>query len=225
MYASLGDDPASAVAAGFTAVKLHLPAIHSIEDRAVVLRTVREARDAIGLNTRLMTDAFMSWDVETALALAGPFGELGVEWLEEPLLPDDFAGYAELARQSPIPIAGGEHEYTAAAFRELAERRLHNILQPDVTWCGGMTELVKIYAIAAEYGLKVCPHRGAEVWALHAIAALEPRDPLPEAGRKWITWLKGQPQPERGWITVSTHPGFGVEVDETELSSSQSPSS
>ena len=225
MYASLGDDPGSAVAAGFTAVKLHLPAIRSADDRAAVLRTVRKARDAIGPNTRLMTDAFMNWDVATALALAGPFRELGVEWLEEPLLPDDFAGYAELARHSPIAIAGGEHEYTAASFRELAERRLHSILQPDVTWCGGMTELVKIYAIAAEHGLKVCPHRGAEVWALHAIAALEPNDPLPEAGRKWITWLKGQPEPDRGWITVPTQPGFGVEVDETELSSSQSPSS
>lgn len=220
IYASLGDDPASAVAAGYTAVKLHLPAIRGVEDRAAVLRTVREARAAIGPNTRLMTDAFMNWDVETALALTGPFRELAVEWLEEPLLPDDFAGYAELAQHSPIPIAGGEHEYTAAGFRELAERRLHSILQPDVSWCGGMTELVKIYAIAAEHGLKVCPHRGAEVWALHAIAALEPRDPLPEAGRKWITWLKGQPQPDRGWITVPTQPGFGVEVDERTLTPS-----
>ena len=217
MYASLGDDPASAVAAGFTAVKLHLPAIRSDEECAGVLRTVREARDAIGPNVRLMTDAFMNWDVATALALAGPFSELGVEWIEEPLLPDDFAGYAELARKSPVAIAGGEHEYTAAAFRELAERRLHTILQPDVTWCGGMTELVKIYAIAAEHALKVCPHRGAEVWALHAIAALEPNNPLPEAGRKWITWLDGQPQPDRGWITVPTRPGFGVEANEKSL--------
>jgi L-rhamnonate dehydratase len=214
MYASLGDDPASAVAAGFTAVKLHLPPIRSDGDRAAVVQAVREARNAIGPNVRLMADAFMNWDVETALALAGPFSELGVEWLEEPLLPDDFAGYAELARLAPIPIAGGEHEYTAAAFRELADRRLHSVLQPDVTWCGGMTELVKIYAIAAEHGLKVCPHRGAEIWALHAIAALEPIDPLPEAGRKWITWLRGQPQLDRGWITVPDGPGFGVGVDE-----------
>ncbi len=220
MYASLGQDPAQAVAQGYQAVKLHLPPVHTEAERKLVLTTVQQARQDIGPHVRLMTDAFMNWDVLSALALAGPFAELGVEWLEEPLAPDDFIGYAELSRRTSIPIAGGEHEYTAAGFRELAERRLHAILQPDVTWCGGMTELVKIYKIATEHGLKVCPHRGAEIWALHAIAALEPHDPLPEASRQWITWLIGQPQPEHGWITVPSQPGFGVEVEEATLMSS-----
>ena len=75
-----------------------------------------------------------------------------------------------------------------------------------------MTELVKIYRIAAAHNLRVCQHRGAEPWALHAIAALEPHDPLAEAGRPWLTWIHGQPQPEAGWIEVPNRVGFGIEV-------------
>jgi L-rhamnonate dehydratase len=130
-------------------------------------------------------------------------------WIEEPLSPDDLAGYAELARECPIPIAGGEHEFTAAAFRELIQRRLHHVLQPDVCWCGGMTELVKIYQMALAHGLRVCPHRGAEPWGLHAIAALDP-NPLAESGRPWMTWVQGQPALRDGFIEWPLGPGFGV---------------
>lgn len=213
LYSSLGQEPADAIEQGYTAVKLHLPPVTDAIDRDNVVETVRQARQVIGPGIRLMVDAFMNWDVATTLELADRFVEFNVEWLEEPLLPDDFDGYAELVQHSTIPIAGGEHEYTAGGFRELARRRLHAVFQPDIAWCGGMTELVRIYSLAREYGIKVCPHRGAEVWALHAIAALEPNDPLPEAGRAWLTWLINAPRPDRGWISLRDEPGFGVEPD------------
>jgi L-rhamnonate dehydratase len=141
---------------------------------------------------------------------------LGLAWIEEPLPADDYDGYARLHELTPIPIAGGEHEFTAAGFREIIDRRLHTVLQPDVCWCGGMTELVKIYEMAHNAHVRVCPHRGAELWGLHAVAALDP-SPLAECGRPWMTWVGGQPAVENGAVRLGDAPGFGVEIDEANL--------
>ena len=145
-------------------------------------------------------------------------GESGLvmEWLEEPLPVDDEAGYAQLVEESPIPIAGGEHEYTVAGFRHLVEKKLHTVLQPDVCWCGGLTELVRIYEMAAEHGVRVCPHRGSEIWSLHAMAALDP-EPLAESGRHWMDWVGGQPPIVDGFIEIEDRPGLGVVLDESSL--------
>jgi L-alanine-DL-glutamate epimerase-like enolase superfamily enzyme len=72
-----------------------------------------------------------------------------------------------------------------------------------------MTQLRAIYALAAEDAVRICPHRGAEMWGLHAIAALDPV-PLAESGRPWMTWLQGQPPIEDGYIAVPDRAGFGV---------------
>ena len=122
--------------------------------------------------------------------------------------------YATLRDECPIPIASGEHEYTARAFEPIIRERLHAIVQPDVCWCGGMTELVKIYRMAAEHGVEVCPHRGGEPWGLHAIAALDP-DPLAESGRPWMSWVLGAPEIEDGYFALSERPGFGVHFEHT----------
>jgi L-rhamnonate dehydratase len=174
---------------------------------------IADARWAIGPERKLMIDAWMKWDVDFTLRVAERIAALRIEWIEEPLSPDDLAGYERLSRDCPIPIAGGEHEYTAAAFQELIDRRLHAILQPDVCWVGGLTELVKVYRMARPAGLRVVPHRGAEVWGLHAIAALDAQ-PLAESGRPWMPWVQGQPEITAGQITVPTEPGFGVTIAE-----------
>jgi L-alanine-DL-glutamate epimerase-like enolase superfamily enzyme len=75
---------------------------------------------------------------------------------------------------------------------------------------------VKVYALARRAGLRVCPHRGAEVWALPALAALDP-EPLAEAGRPWLTWVGGQPPVRDGCIHLADAPGFGVTIDEGRL--------
>lgn len=199
--------PAEAVALGFRAVKLHFGPVPVEEAIELVART----RARIGPDVQLFTDAWGQWDFATSLRAAEAFAAYDVGWLEEPLPPDDLAGYAELARCSPVPIAGGEHEYTVHGFRELAARRAHAIWQPDACWTGGMTQLRAIYALAAQEGVRVVPHRGAEVWGLHALAALDPQ-PLAESGRPWITWLRGQPPIVDGHIEVPDRPGFGVEV-------------
>ena len=181
-----------------------------------VIEHVHDARAKIGPECRLMFDAFMKWDVPTALRAAQAMAPAQLDWFEEPIPPDDWRGYALLSKECPIPIAGGEHEYAPAGFQELIERRLHAVLQPDACWCGGMTTLIEVYRMAKAAGLRVCPHRGAEVWGLHGLAALDPA-PLAESGRHWMAWLKGQPEIQNGHVALSDRPGFGVEIDEAAL--------
>ncbi len=200
----------------FTAFKLHVEHRYGIGTANGVATLVAEARQRVGPDRPLMLDAWMQWDLATTLAVAEKIKPYDVGWIEEPLPADDRAGYAELSRRCPIPIAGGEHEFTARAFAELVEHRLHQVLQPDVCWCGGLTELVRIYQLARKAKVRVCPHRGAEVWGLHAIAALDP-EPLAESGRPWMTWVGGQPPILDGYIVVIDAPGFGVHIDEDNL--------
>ena len=207
-----GQGVEKAVQEGFQAVKIgglgRLDPDAALDD---IIAMIRDARQVLGPERQLMADASLGWDVAGTLQVCERISEYDLTWLEEPLPPDDLEGYHALTRQSPVPIAGGEHEYTAAAFETLAERRLHAVLQPDVCWCGGLTELVKIYELGRRYGMRVCPHRGSEVWALHAIAALDP-DPLAESGRPWMTWVGG-PEIAQGTIATGGEPGFGVRFD------------
>lgn len=209
-YVTVWEEVTPELAAAHRAFKLH------VEEPADVVAIVERARQIVGPEQGVMIDAWMQWDVETTLEVADRLRDLDVGWIEEPLPPDDLAGYAQLAQRCPIPIAGGEHEFTADGFREIVEAGLHQVLQPDVCWCGGLTELLKIYRMAAEGGLRVCPHRGAEVWALHAIAAVDP-NPLAESPRPWMSWVTGQPPIVEGTIRLGDAPGFGVNIDEANL--------
>ncbi len=200
----------------YSAFKLHLEVVTGPDCIAAIARVVERARTALGPDRPLMIDAGMRWTVATTLAVAERITPHQVAWIEEPLPVDDLRGYAELTDRCPIPIAGGEHEFTAAGFAELIERRLHHVLQPDVCWCGGLTELVKIYDLAQRAGLRVCPHRGAELWAFPALAALDPQ-PLAESGRPWMTWVGGQPRVVDGFLEPADAPGFGVVIEEDRL--------
>ncbi len=198
-------------------VKLHLGLTNwndasvamSVDD---VVNAVRQAREAIGRDRPLMLDAWMQWTTRFTLDVADRIHEFDVEWIEEPLPPDDLSGYAELSKHSPIAIAGGEHEFTSYGFRPLIDGRLHHVLQPDACWVGGMTEMVKIYAMAREAGLRVVPHRGVEVWGLHALAALDERA-LAESPRPWMHWVQGQPAVQNGKVDIGPSTGFGVELE------------
>ena len=195
---------------GFRALKFHA-GFDGNRNVADVVAPIRRVRDALGPDVCLMADAAMNWDADSALRLADALQGCKLAWLEEPLPPEDLEGYRKLRDQSPIPIAGGEHEYTADAFDVLMRERLHTIVQPDATWCGGLTVLLKIYELSEKYGIRVCPHRGSEIWALHAIASLDP-DPLAESGRPWIDWVNGQPGIAGGSVSLGNAPGFGVRL-------------
>ncbi|MEW4487552.1 mandelate racemase/muconate lactonizing enzyme family protein [Thalassoglobus sp. JC818] len=180
------------------------------------IESTRTAREIIGPDRDLMVDAWMSWDVETALAFANEVSDLNLAWLEEPLPLDDHEGYARLRDECPITISGGEHLYSLAEFEASLQRGDYQLLQPDVCWMGGLTPLLQLVEIADDRRVQIVPHRGCEVWALHAIAAL-PINRLAESGRPWMQWVVGQPEIEQGTIRITESPGFGVHCDPNAL--------
>ena len=199
---------------GLGAYKLHgIGRLELPDQENELVSLLTEARCSVGEEVDLMADAAMGWrDAEAILRFCERVADLRLAWLEEPLPADDLDGYAWLCERSPVPIAGGEHEFTAAGCRHLMERGCHHIYQPDACWSGGMTELVKIYELADTHGVRVCPHRGAETWGLHAIAALD-RAPLAECERPWMRWVGGVEQ-GRGLVRTKAAPGFGVDFSD-----------
>jgi L-rhamnonate dehydratase len=212
-YMTVFDDAAakSALESGHRAIKLHVERFGDRPDATAIAQLVKETRRRLGEKAEIMLDAFARWDVKTSLRVAELIAPFDVTWLEEPLPPDDLPGYARLVRESPVPIAGGEHEYLADGFQRLIDEELHVVLQPDVNWCGGLTTMIEIYKMARQANVRVCPHRGCEPYALPAIAALDPQ-PLAESPREWFTCLSGAPVATGGVIQASSDPGFGVSV-------------
>ena len=212
---------------GFTAVKLGWGPLGQDPDHDV--RLAAAAREAGGDHVEIMIDAGLGYvaDAGTAIRVARELEELGVYWLEEPFEPDEYEAYAELADAVDLTIAAGEQDATRWGFRELIERGHVDLIQPDVTRCGGITELLRIAALAEEYGVAVVPH----AWKSGIIkaASLHVNAVLPEAlfqeycvaETEINTKLTHQllPIEADGCVAVPTAPGLGVEVDEDVFSS------
>lgn len=213
-YASLGPTVGTAMQEGFKHVKLHLPAVkHDIQE---IVDLVRTGREQVGADTPLYLDAGAKWSRETSAQIAAAVETYEIGWLEEPLLADDYTGHRLLGEGTRIPIAGGEHEYTRWGYELLVETKALTVWQPDACWVGGMTTMREVFALGQANGIWVVPHRGSEVWGLHAILALADR-PLAEGGRPWVTWVNGAPPIVDGMVTAPTAPGFGVTFDESLL--------
>ncbi len=145
-----------------------------------------------------------------------------IHWFENVLTPDDPNGLAMLrSRVKPILLAGGEHEFTAYGFAEVARIGALDIWQPDVTWCGGFTAAIRIEQLAAQHNIPIVLHRGGEVWGLHMLAAgfgenlaelvMGRRD-----AQRDLIW-HGEPEPVDGRLMLPEGPGFGVDVNEAML--------
>ena len=131
---------------------------------------VKTVRDAVGHDIKLAGDAYMGWSVGYAKKMTKRLAKYDMEWVEEPVIPDDIDGYAEVREAAPMPISGGEHEFTRWGHKELLERDAVDILQPDVHRCGGLTELLRIDSMASAHDVPVIPHTGTNPH-LHFIAA------------------------------------------------------
>lgn len=190
------------------------------------LELVKTVRRAVGPDVEVMADAYMGWDVPYAIRMIRMLEDAGLElsWIEEPVIPDDIAGYAEIRKAVNTPISGGEHEFTRYGFRELIEREAVDILQPDVNRVGGMTEARKIWALASAYGLKVIPHAG-QVHNYHLVMAhlnspWAEYFPHPSEGgvldddTLFYELFDGEPLARNGEIRLSARPGLGVELSE-----------
>lgn len=145
---------------GFKAMKmrfLHGPA----DGRPGMARNaelVRMLRETVGDDIDIMADAYMGWDLEYALRMCRMLAPYDMKWIEEPLMPDQIRDYATLRRQSPVPIAAGEHETTRYGFAHLIEAEALDIIQFDIGRVGGFSEARKVCLLAQAAGLPVYTH-------------------------------------------------------------------
>ncbi len=165
-----GNDIEQHVEAGFKRLKLAIP--HGPADGIQGMRTneelVKRARKALGPDGDIMLDCWMAWTEDYTIEMCKMLEPYRVFWVEEVLQPHDYAGFGRLRhRISSTRIATGEHEYGRYGFRYLLEAQGASIWQPDIQWCGGLTELMKIGAMAAAYDIPVIPHGGGLNGAIH----------------------------------------------------------
>jgi len=142
------------VEAGFRMVKMKI----GHRDPRRDIERVRRVREAIGPDVDLSLDANNAWSLTSALDIARQLEPFDIYWLEEPILADEVDSLARLAQGTRIPIAAGENHYGKWEFKELIEKRAVAIVQADVVKCGGVTEFIKIAAMADAHGLPMCPH-------------------------------------------------------------------
>ena len=225
VFYATGSRPDLAQKMGFIGGKLplrHCPA-EGEEGMRKNLALLADMRSRTGNDFWLMYDCWMSLDLDYAIRLAREASQYSLRWIEEALPPDDYWGYAELKRNVPLGmfVTTGEHEATRWGFRLLLEMECADILQPDVGWCGGITELIKIADLADSRGVLVVPH-GSSVYSYHFVLTRH-NSPFSEflmmarqADRvipMFAPLLLDEPVPVNGRMKVPDAPGFGVRLN------------
>ena len=224
LYAT-GDDLDWAQELGFQHFKITNPAHYDMGTKGlnIVEERVADARETVGADADLMVNAVMSYNVEFAVRLAERLRPYDLRWLEEPLTPPDLEGHIALKRAVPwMPIATGEDHHGRHAFRQLVEHRCADVLQPDLKWCGGLSEALKIYTIAEAAGLITVPHGGANTPFGQHFAMAMPESPIaeywlgtdPGIPLEEVRPIPGMSMPRDGCVTPSDSPGFGLEIVE-----------
>lgn len=191
------------------------------EARTRYINSVLEARDTLGPDVRLMTDC-VSRDgtVDWAVDLAEELRPANLYFMEELLSPDDVFGYAELVNriggkgEGWTRVACGEHEYTQHGFNVLVQLGSAEILQPDITWCGGTTAGRRISNLVEAAGLEIIPHRGGSSWGF-PIALTSPSCSMAESFPEGSEILDAMScRVENGFVQAPTTPGFGTSLTE-----------
>jgi D-galactarolactone cycloisomerase len=224
----LAEEAAGYVAEGFKAVKLKVG--FGVEEDAAVTRAVREA---IGPDVALMVDANHAYDAVAAIRLGRMIEPYDIGWFEEPVPPEDVAGYRAVKVALSIPVAGGECEFTRFGFRDLLVSRAIDIIQPDTCAAGGLSECKKIADMAEAFGVRYNPH----VWgtgiaiaaSLQLLAVLPAHTPVSLAPLQPMLEFDRTEHPIRqsllvqsiehtgGIVSVPDGPGLGIEVDRDAL--------
>src|ERR1700730_12354616 len=206
---------------GFTAIKLGWGPLGKDPKNDVKLAAA--AKDAAG-DVEILIDAGLGYvaNAKVAIEVAREFEQIGIFWLEEPFEPDEYEDYAELADAVDIRIAAGEQDATRWGFRELIERGHVDLVQPDVTRCGGITEWLRIAELARERGVETVPH----AWKSGIIkaASLQCNAVIPDALFQEYCVAETPinqtltkellPLEADGTILVPTAPGIGVTLDD-----------
>jgi len=187
------------------------------------IEMVKKWREAVGPTFPLMIDCYMSLSLPYAIELARKCEPYNVKWIEETLPPDDYDGYSELKKAVKTTlITTGEHEYTRYGFKTLLEKKCVDVLQPDITWCGGMTEARRIVALSSAYDIPVIPH-GSSIYSYHLqicfpscpMAEFLVMSPKADAIVSFFGNLfLDEPLPKDGYVELPhDKPGFGVTLN------------
>jgi D-galactarolactone cycloisomerase len=217
------EEVAGYVAEGFQGVKIKIG--FDVGEDAALIRAIR---GRIGPKISLMLDANHGYDAIEAIRLGRLVADLDIEWFEEPVVPEDLASYREVRDKQPIPVAGGECEFTRWGFVDVLTSRSIDILQPDTCAAGGLSECKKIADMATAFGVRYVPH----VWgsaiglaaALQLLAVLPHTPPRQTPREPWLEFDRSE-HPFRqavvtkpiehvnGVVAIPTGPGLGIEVD------------
>ena len=179
------------------------------------LRRVAAVRKLIGPNVKLMLDANNVWRASTAVQFANRVRDYQIELFEEPVFADDIPGLAQFKQGTDVPLATGEHEYTRYGARDLLLQKAVDILQVDVTRCGGYTEILKIIGMSQAWNLGFAPH-GMEYMHMHLVSAfpnalyLERLFMFEEIVRNVFL---NAPEPQNGMLKLPDAPGLGLELN------------
>ncbi len=182
---------------------------------------VARARAKVGADADLMINPVMSFNVEYAARVMERLLPYNLRWFEEPLMPWNVNGLAELKRAVPtLPLATGEDHRGRHEFQALIEQRCVDVLQPDIRWSGGLTEVLKIYTLGEAAGIQTIVHGGGSMAAGQHFALAMPESPLAE----WVMFSRagvplnevmrvpGVPIPVNGRVVPSNAPGLGYEL-------------
>jgi L-rhamnonate dehydratase len=183
---------------------------------------VRTLRESLGPDEDIMFDAFMGWTLDYAISWAQQVESYRPRWIEEVFQPNQIESFVQLRQKTTIPVAAGEHLYTRWDVYEYLKEHAITVVQSDPEWCGGISELVKICAVAELFGAQVIPHGHSLHAALHVIASQSPAvcpygEYLFNKMDNYYLFEKFQLKPEDGKIRLSDKPGFGIEFDESRI--------
>ena len=183
---------------------------------------VRTVRRTVGEEIDVMADAYMGWTLDYAKRMLPLLEPFNLRWLEEPVIPDDLRGYADLRAYGRVPIAGGEHEFTSYGFRDLLEARAVDYIQFDTNRVGGISQARKITAMAEAFAVPVVPHAG-QMHNYHVVMA-SLNSPMAEffppvdveVGNELFWYIfNGEPTAKDGFIDLDEDlPGLGLTVNE-----------
>jgi len=172
-----------------------------------------------------MFDCWQSMDVTYSIELAERIKQYNPRWLEECVMADRIESHRRIKDKTSIPMAGGEHEYTRWGFRRFFDAEVLDVVQPDIYWCGGLSETLKIAAYATVHDLQVIPHGHSSAATAHFSAAQSPvHTPYQEYLVKWNSihqyFLQDGLQVEQGMIRLnSTTHGMGMALDNSRIAS------
>ena len=211
---------------GFKALKMRLGRYPVLREAAVAAAV----RQAVGPDIKLMADGNAAYTLSSALQMGENLHDLNFEYFEEPLPQSPhYAGYEELRRKLPLPLAAGEAVDSRGSAKALIDRQCMHIIQPDVSLCGGIGETLFISELAALSGIRCIPHCwGGAILIAATVQTLSlmpdphwgfptdtPMLELDQSENPWRTEIVKEPfQLQDGFVNVPTRPGLGIEVNE-----------